>query len=132
VDDARDALLAANRAFYAAFNAGDAAAMARLWSDGDGVTCLHPGWPLLLGHAAVIESWQRIFTAGATPPVTCREPRAWPDAGGGRVVCYEELGGQLLAATNLFRSEAGVLRLYHHQSGPCAASPGTASGATRH
>ena len=48
------------------------------------------------------------------------------------VICYEQVGGQLLAATNLFRAEAGGLRLYHHQSGPCASPPQSAPDATRH
>ncbi len=127
-----DALLAANTAFYAAFNAADAAAMARLWAHGEGVACLHPGWPVLIGRDAVLESWRRIFAAGATPTVTCSEPRAWPTADGGMVICHERVGGRLLAATNLFRHEDGVLRLYHHQSGPCASPPGDAPGVTRH
>jgi hypothetical protein len=104
-------LLAANAAFYAAFNAGDEAGMGRLWAHGDGVACLHPGWPVLVGRDAVLESWRSTLT------VTCREPRAWPNAEGGMVICYEQVGGQLLAATNLFRTEAGGLQLYHHQSG---------------
>ena len=127
-----DALLAANAAFYAAFNTADSIAMGRLWAHGEGVACLHPGWPVLIGRDAVLESWRRIFTAGATPTVTCSEPRAWPSADGGMVICYERVGGQLLAATNLFRLEDGALLLYHHQSGPCA-NPGQGEpNATRH
>ena len=125
-------LLAANAAFYAAFNAGDEAGMGRLWAHGDGVACLHPGWPVLVGRDTVLESWRRIFTAGATPTVTCREPRAWPSAEGGMVICYEQVGGQLLAATNLFRTEAGGLQLYHHQSGPCAGPSENGPDVTRH
>ncbi|MDU6489344.1 nuclear transport factor 2 family protein, partial [Bradyrhizobium sp.] len=37
-------LLAANAAFYAAFAAGDFAALAALWADRDGISCIHPGW----------------------------------------------------------------------------------------
>jgi hypothetical protein len=94
-------LLAANAAFYAAFNAGDEAGMGRLWAHGDGVACLHPGWPVLVGRDAVLESWRRV-------------------------------GGQLLAATNLFRTEAGGLQLYHHQSGPCAGPSENGPDVTRH
>jgi ketosteroid isomerase-like protein len=128
----RDALLAANAAFYAAFNAGDPDAMARLWAHGDGVACLHPGWPVLLGREAVLESWRRIFAAGATPTVTCLDPHTWPGGDGGMVICHERVAGQLLAATNLFRLEKGILRLHHHQSGPCAEPQGSEPGATRH
>ena len=40
----RDTLLFANEAFYAAFNAADAAAMRRLWVAAGPCSCLHPGW----------------------------------------------------------------------------------------
>jgi ketosteroid isomerase-like protein len=118
-----DTLLAANAAFYAAFNARDVEAMDALWADGDGVSCIHPGWPALFGHDAVLASWREIFAAGTTPTVTCRQAHAWVAAEGGLVVCYEALGDQLLAATNLFRREGGRLRLQHHQAGPCSGPP---------
>ncbi|MDX1594577.1 MAG: nuclear transport factor 2 family protein [Gammaproteobacteria bacterium] len=130
--DDSEALLAANAAFYAAFNTRDADAMAAIWATGEDVTCLHPGWPLLLGREAVLASWWRIFAAGASPTVTCLEPHARPDRDGGLVVCYELIGAQRLAASNLFRREGGELRLHHHHAGPCAEAPGEAPGTTRH
>src|SRR5690349_18059853 len=46
-------LLAANAAFYAAFNAKDAAAMDAVWSSRTDASCIHPGWNLLSGREAV-------------------------------------------------------------------------------
>ena len=43
------AVLASNAAFYEAFNAKDLAAMDRVWSSRDDVTCVHPGWNPLEG-----------------------------------------------------------------------------------
>jgi len=116
-----DALLAANTAFYTAFNAHDLEVMASLWSEGDATSCIHPGWPALFGREAVLNSWRDIFAAGTTLTVTCHHPRAWVSSDGGLVVCYE---------TNLFRREAGVLRLHHHQAGPCAEPPPAGLGTT--
>jgi ketosteroid isomerase-like protein len=127
-----DALLAANAAFYAAFNARDAEAMANLWATDDSVCCIHPGWSVLSGREQVLSSWREIFAAGTTPTVTCRQPQAIPFADGGLVICYEAVGDQLLAATNVFRREDGGLRLLHHQAGPCATGPEADTEATRH
>jgi hypothetical protein len=46
-DDEREAVLAANRAFYRAFNDRDFAAMDALWAPTGPVVCLHPGHPPL-------------------------------------------------------------------------------------
>ena len=55
------AVLAANAAFYAAFNARDADAMAALWATAAEVTCVHPGWNILRGREAVLASWRSIL-----------------------------------------------------------------------
>ncbi len=49
-----DEILAANAAYYRAFAGGDFAAMSRIWAP-DQVSCVHPGWPVLVGRAAVLE-----------------------------------------------------------------------------
>lgn len=57
---------AVEKAFYTAFAACDAQAMAKVWAD-DSVICIHPGSSALIGHAAVIRSWQNILS-NAEPP----------------------------------------------------------------
>ncbi len=49
-----DAILAANAAYYEAFVAGDFARMSAIWADED-VSCIHPGWPVLIGRKPVLE-----------------------------------------------------------------------------
>src|SRR5215469_7466233 len=56
-----DALLAANLDFYRAFATRDMAAMERVWARETPVLCLHPGWALLRGRDAVLESWRQIL-----------------------------------------------------------------------
>ena len=42
-DDERDAVLAANRAFYRAFNDRDYDSMEQIWAPTGAMVCLHPG-----------------------------------------------------------------------------------------
>ncbi|WP_245334080.1 nuclear transport factor 2 family protein, partial [Bradyrhizobium guangdongense] len=53
-------VIAANAAFYAAFSAGDFDEMQRMWADDDAISCIHPGWPAIIGRATVIGSWRDI------------------------------------------------------------------------
>ena len=55
------AVLAANAAFYAAFESLSIEDMDAIWTYEEPVLCVHPGWPLLSTREQVIESWRRIF-----------------------------------------------------------------------
>lgn len=115
------ALLAANAAFYDAFNARDAEAMAALWAEEAPVACLHPGWSPVLGREAVVATWHGILANPGTPSISCEIPQAMPlTAESGLVICFERLADAVLAATNLFVLERGVWRLVLHQAGPAA------------
>ncbi len=39
------------------------------------------------------------------------------------MVCYEVIGENVLAATNVFVQEAGAWKLAHHHAGACNAPP---------
>ncbi len=113
-----DALLAANLEFYRAFTMHDVAAMDRVWAAETPVLCLHPGWELLRGREAVMESWRQILTNPEAPRVVVHEDQAFLFGEVGIVTCEEELDGGSLAATNMFVKEQGRWRLVHHQPGP--------------
>jgi hypothetical protein len=70
------AILVANQAFYVAFSTGDIAGLSKLWADDDNISCIHPGWPVIVGHAAVIGSWRDILQSPSRPQITCHEPYA--------------------------------------------------------
>jgi ketosteroid isomerase-like protein len=116
----KDAIIAANAAFYAAFAAGDIDEVVRLWADDDGVSCVHPGWPPIIGHATVIGSWRDILENPARPHIVSVEPYAIIDGDSGRVLCIEIVNGTALAACNNFRRIGDAWRLVHHQSSPIA------------
>jgi hypothetical protein len=54
-------VLAANTAFYRAFEKKDIEAMSVVWSQGTGSLCIHPGWNVLRGWKDVRTSWEQIF-----------------------------------------------------------------------
>jgi ketosteroid isomerase-like protein len=116
----KEAIIAANGAFYAAFAAGNIEVVVRLWADDDDISCVHPGWPAIIGHATVIRSWRDILESPARPRIVCVEPYAIVDGDSGRVLCIEIVNGAALAACNSFRRIDGAWRLVHHQSSPIA------------
>jgi len=127
----RAVILFANDAFYEAFKAADFAAMERLWAKESPVACAHPGWPPLHGREAVMESWQTIFEANGVPAdLQCREPRVVPlGPDHAMVLCFEQVGGGMLLATNVFGKEKGEWRLLHHHAGPTRVSADSLSKA---
>lgn len=101
-------LLAANAAFYAAFAAGDFAALAALWADRDGISCIHPGWSPIIGRGAVIGTWRDIINNPGRPQIVCADPYAIVDGDHGHVLCIELVDGAALAAANHFARIGGV------------------------
>ena len=57
----RELILAANQAFYRAFEKKDLEAMEAVWSKGMGCLCIHPGRDALKGWSDIRESWDLIF-----------------------------------------------------------------------
>ena len=51
----------ANESFYRAFESLDIKKMEQVWAKAVHVECGHPGWRVLRGWDAVMESWKRIF-----------------------------------------------------------------------
>ena len=51
-------------AFYDAINRADIDGLMALWAEEEDITCIHPGAPRLVGHAAIRASWSAIFERG--------------------------------------------------------------------
>ncbi len=120
-------ILFANERFYAAFAGGDSQAMAELWGAEGTLCCLHPGWEPLFERNRILASWSAILQA--PPPVICVAP-SLVDLGetGAAVICWEEIAGNHLIATNLYRLEQGKWRIVHHQAGPVRGGPPDLTG----
>ena len=114
------AILAANAAYYDAFSGGDFAAMSRIWAD-ESVSCIHPGWPVIIGRKAILESYREILRNPNQDRIEARNETVLAAGDEARVICVEFVGGAALAATNLFKRIDGTWRMTHHQASPIAA-----------
>ncbi len=120
-DAARDGVLAANAAFYAAFEAGDLDAMSDVWEHSDRVTCVHPGWAVLRGWGAVAASWAAIFSSGqqlqfilTNEAVSMAGDVAWVTVDEN---VLDARGSGTVTALNAFvRRDAGWAMVAHHGS----------------
>lgn len=111
-------LLAANAAFYTAFEAADLDAMSELWLHEDHVVCTHPGWPSLRGWAAVGASWFALFQSDAALQFILTEVTATRRGEVGWVTVDENLfdgaQAQTVAAMNLFERVDERWRMVGH------------------
>lgn len=123
------ALRAANEAFYAAFASLDLERMTGLWAQKANVTCVHPGWDLVVGQEAVSQSFRSVFegTSQIQFRIEIASITAGPDLGW--VVCREILLTDVqgmpvenaMTAVNAFVREDGVWRVAHHHTAPMLA-----------
>jgi ketosteroid isomerase-like protein len=118
------AVLEANDGFYAAFAARDLARMDALWASERPVSCVHPGWSVLIGRVAVMDSWRAILR-NDTVRIECSSASAYVAGDVAYVVCFEGAHGESpsLVATNVFGREQGTWKLVHHHAGHLAEAP---------
>lgn len=124
--NAHTEVIAANEAFYRAFEKKDIEAMSAVWSQGTASLCIHPGRDALRGWKEIRYSWEQIFkntkyieieTEILTTEV--RNTTAY-------IVLVENLlqvsGGRTIKAqsmaTNVFEQMAGKWYLVHHHGSP--------------
>lgn len=122
----RTEVLAANQAFYRAFEKKDIEAMSAIWSQGTGSLCIHPGRNALRGWKEIRYSWEQIFkntkyieieteiisteTRDTTAYVILIEKLL--QVSGGRSVQAQSM------ATNIFERMASSWYLVHHHGSP--------------
>ena len=101
--------------------------MSDLWSHGEEVTCVHPGWPVLRGWGAVAASWLALFGNGAALQfiVTDEVGRVVGDVGW--VTLDEDLlgadPGAAVAAINVFERRHGRWLMVAHHGSSIVARP---------
>lgn len=119
-------VLAANQAFYRAFEKKDIEALSAVWSQGTGSLCIHPGRNALRGWKEIRSSWEVIFKNTKYIEIEIeiiatevRDHLAY-------VLLVENLlqvsGGRRIQAqsmaTNIFEQMAGKWYLVHHHGSP--------------
>lgn len=130
-DTRQDEVLAANQAFYDAFEALDFHRMAGVWSDSAPLSCVHPAWELIEGRAEVLASWRRIFASTSAIRFALRDVHVYVAGDTGWVVLVEQIetrhGEERVTATtqatNVFVREEKGWRIVHHHSAPIRLPP---------
>ncbi len=114
-----------NEAFYRAFEGLDIEIMEKIWLRESYIQCIHPGWSLLTGWEAVMESWREIFKNTqdiqfllTEVRIRVQDPLAW-------VTVYENITSRdeeetstgIVLTTNIFeRKPEGWFIIHHHGS----------------
>ncbi len=119
-------VLAANKAFYDAFEALDFDRMAAIWSEAAPLSCIHPAWELIEGRPEVMASFRRVFDSTSSISFALSDVHVYVAGDLGWVVVIEQIetshGDERVAAstqaTNVFAREAGGWRLVHHHAAP--------------
>lgn len=119
-------ILAANKAFYRAFEKKDIDAMSAAWSKGTACLCIHPGREVTTGWEAVKKSWEQIFQATQYLEIDLEIISVEVSGDFAYVVLIENVmqvvGRKRLQAesmaTNIFTKMADQWYLIHHHGSP--------------
>lgn len=122
----KDEVLAANAAFYRAFERKDIETMSTVWSQGTGSFCIHPGSNILRGWKEIRTSWEQIFKNTAYIEINTDIIATELSDNIAYVVLRENVfqvvGGRRLeaqsTATNIFQFLGGKWYLVHHHGSP--------------
>jgi len=122
----RELILAANQAFYRAFEKKDLESMEAVWSKGMGCLCVHPGRDALKGWTAIRDSWALIFKNTRYLEIDTDILTLEVSGDLAYVVLIEHVlqissGRRLEAqsmATNAFERMAGQWYMTHHHGSP--------------
>ncbi|WP_227498610.1 nuclear transport factor 2 family protein [Synechococcus sp. PCC 7336] len=126
VETETEALLAANEAFYRAFEKRDMEAMEAVCSQGIGCLCAHPGRLPLQGWQAIGESWRAIFRNTDYLEIDTEIISVEVNGDLGYVVAIEHVmqvakrqrGKARSLATNIFERMGPNWYLIHHHGSP--------------
>ena len=122
----KQAVLAANQAFYRAFEKKSIEAMSAVWSNGTSSLCIHPGRNVLRGWEAIRSSWEQIFRATSYIEIDTEIISTEISGTIACVILIENLlqvsGGRKIKAqsmaTNIFENLSGNWYLIHHHGSP--------------
>lgn len=121
----------AEKAFYAAFERASLEDMMNVWADYDGIVCIHPAGPRLVGRDAVRRSWRQILQGGARLRFELGDAAITVE-GGIAVHCVNEnirhgagfAERSLVLATNVYvATDRGWRMIVHHASPAPVRSP---------
>jgi hypothetical protein len=125
--DDLEGVLAANAAFYAAFEARDLDLMSKAWEHSDRIVCTHPGWATLQGWGRVAASFFALFQNAQRLQFILTNETAEVVGDVGWVAVDENIldtaNATTAAALNLFvRNDAGEWTMVAHHASAVSAS----------
>ena len=120
------AVLAANEAFYRAFEKKDLEAITAVWSQGTSSLCIHPGRNAIRGWEGIRSSWEAIFRSTSYLEIEADIVRVDVSGDLAYVVLVEtvlQVTGKRQSkaqsmATNLFERMGEKWYLIHHHGSP--------------
>ncbi|HWE56431.1 MAG TPA: nuclear transport factor 2 family protein [Acidimicrobiales bacterium] len=122
-----EAVLAANRRYYEAFEARDMEAMSDVWERSDQAVCTHPGWARLEGWGPVAASFFALFQNGAQLQFVLTREQVNVVGDAAWVSLDENLlgdqGGVTVSTINLFVRKATGWRMVGHHGSVVQVSP---------
>jgi ketosteroid isomerase-like protein len=114
-----------NDRFYRAFESLDIEQMAALWVHARRARCVHPGWEMLEGWAAIEQSWVAIFANTDFMRFVITDMAVHLYANVAWVTCVENLSDasdsmqmSRILATNIYERQDGGWRIVHHHASP--------------
>jgi len=121
-----EAVQAINAEFYAAFESLDIRRMEAVWLNENYIRCIHPGWSLLTGWDAVMQSWRQIFENTQQMRFALTDIRVNVSGSLSWVTLYENLASNVqgeansavVLTTNLFEESEQGWRMIHHHGSP--------------
>lgn len=133
-----DEVLSANQRFYEALRALSLSQMDAVWLQEDWVTCLHPGWELLLGWQEIRRSWAEIFQSTLKLLVSISRPLAHVSGDTAWISCIENVTSTnadsittaAIEATNIFVRQQGQWLMVHHHTSPIPGRQAAGTSAT--
>jgi ketosteroid isomerase-like protein len=126
-------IIAANQAFYRAFETLEIKEMEKVWLRASHIKCVHPGWSLLCGWGPIMTSWERIFDNTFSMRFTLTDVRVEVSGSLAWVVLIENLESHgydgpsrsQVLTTNIFEQQDGHWFIVHHHASPIFAPPAT-------
>jgi ketosteroid isomerase-like protein len=118
-----------NSMFYKALELGSIEEMDGVWLHMDWVSCVHPGWDLVLGWERVRHTWAEMFDGGQKMRISSDNVNVrvcgdivWLTCIENITVFQEDTFASMQAvATNIFLGQTDGYKLIHHHASPIPA-----------
>lgn len=124
-DDAIEQVKRTNERFYRAFESLESSRMAAMWVQAERAKCVHPGWSLLSGWEAILQSWESIFAHTEHMRFVITDVAVHLYGQVAWVTCMENLSDapdtlQMahILATNIYEQVGEEWRIVHHHASP--------------